>query len=109
MLMLTDMPTARWQSNKLCIPYVGIAALGGRNNHACLLTVEILVVASENGKIKLNLHKFPPMHRPRTSPLAGFANNSTFVAHPSAVHAKVEMFSLLKSHQWNIFKRAQQC
>ena len=109
MLMLNDMPTARWQSNELCIPEVGIDALGERNNHACLLTVEILVVASENGKIKLKLHKFPPLLRPRKSLLADFANNSTFVAHPSAVYAEVEMFTPLKSQQWKIFKRAQQC
>ena len=51
---------------------MGIDALGGRNNHACLLTVEILVVASENGKIKLKLHKFTPLLRPRKSNLADF-------------------------------------
>ena len=106
--MLTDMPKARWQSNAMCILDVCNNALGGRNNHACLFPVEILVVASENGKIKLKLHKFPPMHRPRTSPLADFANNSTFVAHPLAVYAEV-MFTPLKSQQWKIFERAQQC
>ena len=87
---------------------MGIDSLGGRNDHAFLLTIEILVVASENGKIKLKLLTFPLILRPRKSPLADFANNSTFVAHPSAVYAEV-MFTPLKSQQWKIFERAQQC
>ena len=103
------MPTARCQSTALCIPDVGIAVLGGRNNPKCLATVEILVVASENGKIIFKWLKFPPMLRPRKSPLAAFANNSIFVAHPSAVYAEVEMFTLLKNQQWTIIKRSQQC
>ena len=101
--MLTDMPKARWQSNAMCILDVCNNALGGRNNHACLFPVEILVVASENGKIKLKLHKFSPLLRPRKSLFADF------VAHPSAVYAEVEMFAPLKSQQWKIFKRAKQC
>ena len=100
---------ARCQSNAFCIPHVAIDVLVGKNNRNCLVTVEILVVASENDKIIFKWLKFPPMLRPRKSPLAAVAYNSIFVAHPSAVYAELEMFILLKSEQWIIIKHSQQC
>ena len=78
------MKIASYQYNAECIPYVG--------------TVEILVVASEKGKIIFKLLEFPPVLRPRKSPLAVFANNSVFVAHPSALYAEFgDVYPLVKS------------
>ena len=88
---------------------LAIDVLVGRNNRNCLVTVEILVVVSENDKIIFKWLKFSPMLRQRKSPLAAFANNSIFATHPSDVYAELRMFILLKREQWIIIKRSQQC
>ena len=47
------------------------------------------------------------MFRPRKSPLAAFADNGVFVAHPSANYAELDTFALLKNQLWTIIKRSQ--
>ena len=57
---MPDMKIASYQYNAECIPYVGIDVIG-LNNHECLATVEIHVVASEKGKIIFKLLEFSPV------------------------------------------------